>query len=310
MILPRFTKKAWMELGKFEDERSGELLFEQTQIPGNLVDFLGPKAEQLPEEQVIKIVTLNDRFTSWVKQKYGDKKVPLKELSSAAKEYANDISDTQATEDLLKSKMNISRYLVALPVIFSHFPKCIGVMRTDYRINDQETLSELELEVSKQYGSDADTFIPGIVLKADELAKINTDEQDWISQIIDLKEHGGIDRVESTQLYESPMEYFTVCYIPAILTFKHNSAVMKIADIFDEIVNPILETAGSGTSKKITLILSDSFNTKSKVIAGYPIMAGDVESHAFNILTTFYSNLAEEIRDTKNPKPYNEKLLS
>ena len=309
IIIPRFTKEAWMKLGNFEDKESGETLFEKTQIPANLVDFIGPKAENCSDNQIFKIVTLNDRFVSWIKNRYKNKKVPMKELAKAACEYAEGVSDAQATKDLIESKMDVSRYMVAIPVIFTHFPKFLNAMETNYRIGQPE-LQELERLISKPYGKNANSVIPGVVLNASETAKIFMDEQEWIEQIMSIKDKNEYQILSSKQLYESPLEYFSVCYIPTIIEFKHNSAVMKMADIFDEIVNPILNTAENGTSKAITSIIAKSFDTESTILAGYPILAGDVESHAHKILSHFYSNLAEEINDAKNPKPVSKKMLS
>ena len=309
VILPRFTQSAWMDLGPFDDADLAQTMFNSSQYPDNLTDFVGDRS-QASDNSVFKIVTLDERFSKWIRSAYKKDRFSIDELMSISGDYAKNVSDECATECLVKSGMNVSRYMAAIPLVFTHFPNMLNTMETDFRIRKQQC-QELEKAIAGTYGNiGVNAIVPGVILNASEISKLCIDEQAWVHDVVTISDSDDFTIMYSEQNYESPLEYFSVCFIPIVLEFFHSSAIINIKDIYSNIVDPLFNIAEQGPSDEITRIVLKSIDTKANLVAGHPILATNVEQYTKAVLSKFYSSLAMEMQNMKPGKISKPSLMS
>lgn len=294
IVIPRFTKETWNVLFNDGNNQKDNINYMYTQKPHNLVDFVTPLMEGLNGDALCKVVTLSDEYLEWLKENKKRAKNHPNTLVNSAFEYASGVSDEKANELLLKSGMNVSRYMMAIPIVCIHRSPGNGTLSSEMRI-PQDVCRNLEAKLSAFYDGEFNAIVPGIIKKAVNLKNDQQHETEWVEYILNTSPKN-YETLESTQYYDGVNLPITIVFAPAILEYTHKSALISLSEIYEEVINPILDASNGVMTNELSDTLQGRLNTRAQTAVGNPILATDVVSFERDILTEFYENIADSVR--------------
>ena len=280
-----------MTLFNIKYNENGEKTFIQSQKPHNLIDFVAPLMEGRSPDSKCKVVMLDSHFLTWLSEKVKWNNQNPEILLKYAFDYVNSVSDEDADKYLVNSGMNVSRYMVAIPILNLYPAPGNGSVKTNFRIS-QDACRKMETSYEQLFDGRFKFIIPGIVKKAQNIKSEQSDEIKWIDDILSIPPEKYKD-LESTQNYDGINLPITVNFAPAIMEYRHTSASISMAEIYEEVINPLLDKSDGVMKPELSDIIEHCFPANASIAVGSPVLAGDADVFEQDILTDFYENITD-----------------